>query len=88
MLRILYAANNYTSSYYTLKRFIDTYSQYYNIKISAYSKSIRDLNANWNLDSLLDFRNKSHAVSFKNSNYALYVREIRRFEPDLIISDG
>lgn len=87
MLKILYAGNNYTSSYHTLKRFIDTYSKYYNIKISAYSKSIKDLNVNWNLDALLDFRGKANAISFKNSNYALYIREIQRFAPDLIISD-
>jgi hypothetical protein len=87
MLKILYAANNYNSSYYTLKRFVETYSKYYSIKTSAYSKSIQDLNVNWTLDALLDFRGKSTGISFKNSNFALYVREISRFAPNLIISD-
>ncbi len=87
MLKILYVANNYTSSYYTLNRFINTYAKYYNIKTAAYSKSTQDLNVNWNLDALLDFRGKSNRVSFKNSNYDLYMREIKRFAPDLIISD-
>ncbi len=87
MLKILYAANNFSSSYHTLKRFQETYSEYYNIKVAAYSKSIQDLNVNWNLDVLLDFRGKTSSISFKNSNYALYIREIKRFAPDLIISD-
>jgi len=87
VLKILYAANDCNSSYYTLKRFIDTYSKYYEIKIAAYSKSIKNLNVNWNLDALLDFRGKSDSILFKNSNYALYIREIKRFAPDLIISD-
>jgi len=87
MLKILYAANNYSSSYYTLQRFMNTYVKYYNIKTAGYSKSIQDLNVNWNLDALLDFRGKSNRVSFNNSNYDLYMREIKRFAPDLIISD-
>lgn len=87
MLKILYAANNSNSSYYTLKRFVETYSKYYTIKTAGYSKSIKDLDVNWTLDALLDFRGKSTSISFKNSNFALYNREIRRFAPDLIISD-
>lgn len=66
---------------------MNTYSQYYSIKLSAYSKSIKDLNVNWTLDALLDFSGKSSNISFKNSNFALYMREIKRFAPDLIISD-
>ncbi len=87
MLKILYVANNYKSSYHTLKRFIDTYSKYYNIKTAAYSKSIQDLNVSWNLDALLDFTGRWDGISFRNSNYDLYVREIKKFAPDLIISD-
>ncbi len=87
MLRILYAADNRTSSHYTLRRFLDTYSQFYDIRVAAYTKSIRDLNVNWTLDALLDFRGVWSGISFKNTNYALYIREVKRFAPDLIISD-
>jgi len=87
MLKILYAANNYTSSFYSLKRFVDTYSKFYQIRTAAYSKSIQNINVNWTLDCLLDFKNKYQNISFKNSNFDLYLREIKRFNPDLIISD-
>ena len=87
MLKILYAADNRVSSHHTLKRFLDTYSPYYTIKIAAYSKSIQNLNANWNLDALLDFRSKWYGITFENSNYPLFVRELKRFAPDLVISD-
>lgn len=87
MLRILYAADNRKTSFYTLKRFLDTYNKYYDIKVAAYSKSVGNLNANWNLDALLDFSGKSKGVTFKNSNFPLYVREVKRFSPNLIISD-
>lgn len=87
MLKILYAANNSISSFYTLKRFLDTYKQFYNIKVAAYTASIQNLNVSWNLDALLDFRDRAHNISFKNNNYAFYIREIKRFAPDIIISD-
>jgi hypothetical protein len=87
MLKILYAADNRSTSFYTLKRFLDTYRQYYDIKVAAYSKSIGNLNANWNLDALLDFTGKSKGITFKNTNFPLYVREVKRFSPNLIVSD-
>jgi hypothetical protein len=87
MLKILYAADNRSTSFYTLKRFLDTYKRYYDIKVAAYSKSIGNLNANWNLDALLDFTGKSKGITFKNTNFPLYVREVKRFNPNLIISD-
>lgn len=87
MLKILYAADNRKSSFYSLKRFLDTYSDFYQIKVAAYSASIQNLNVNWNLDALLDFRGKKTDLSFSNSNYPLYAREIKRFAPNIIISD-
>lgn len=87
MLKILYAADSRPTSFYSMKRFLDTYGKYYNIKTAAYSKSIKDINVNWNLDALLDFRGKYNSISFKNSNFALYVREIKRYSPHLILSD-
>jgi hypothetical protein len=87
MLKILYAADNRPSSFYNLKRFLDSYTKYYSIKVAAYSSSIRGINVNWNLDALLDFTGKSKGITFKNTNFALYIREVKRFMPDLIISD-
>lgn len=87
MLKILYAAANHESSFYSLKRFIDTYGKFFNIKTAAYTKSIKGINVNWNLDALLDFTGQRSHIAFTNNNYALYIREIKRFSPDLIISD-
>lgn len=86
-MKILYAADNRASSYYTLKRFVDTYSKFYTIKTAAYLSSIQELNVNWTLNALLDFRGWYYSPSFKNTNYALYFRQIKKFAPDLIISD-
>lgn len=87
MLKILYVAGNRDSSFYSLNRFIDTYKQFYNIKIAAYSRSIKNINVNWNLDCLLDFTHKRNTITFNNSNYNLFKREVKRFGPDIIISD-
>lgn len=87
MLKILYAADNRPSSFYSLKRFLDVYGKFYDIRIAAYTKSVGNLVVNWNLDALLDFRGKCANISLRNSNYALYAREIRRFAPNLVISD-
>lgn len=86
-MKILYAANNSDCSYYSLKRFLQTYYNYYDIRVAAYTKSIKDLNANWTLDAILDFRGKHENILFDNSNYTLYSRQIKKFAPDLIISD-
>lgn len=66
---------------------MDSYGKFYNIKVAAYSRSVQNLNCNWNLDCLLDFSGKSKGITFKNSNFALYVREIKKFAPQVIISD-
>lgn len=88
MLKVLYAANNYLSSFYSLRRFLSVYGKFYNIKVAGFTPSIQSLNVNWNLDCLLDFRDKNHSISIlHNDNYAFYAREINRFSPDLIISD-
>lgn len=88
MLKILYVADNRPSSFYSLKRFVDTYSSFYQIKTAAYSTSIQQgTNVHWTLDALLDWRGLRHDIGTTNSNYQLYAREIKRFAPNLIISD-
>jgi hypothetical protein len=86
-MRILYAANNSFNSYFQLKRFISSIrGKNIDIKIAAYKSSMGDLNVDYTLDALLNFTNPDANVSF-NGNYTLLYNEIKRFSPDLIISD-
>lgn len=87
MLKILYAASNCKGSYHSLKRFRETYGPFYDIKYAGFSSSLQNDHANWNLDALLDFRNKYQNVSFKNKNFPIFFQEIKNFAPDLVISD-
>jgi hypothetical protein len=86
-MKILYAAGNRLGSYYQLKRFLNSVSkQNHNIKIAAYKNSTGDLNTDYTLDCLLNFTSPHTTFSF-NGNYTYYSNEIKRFNPDLIISD-
>lgn len=86
-MRILYAAGNRLGSYYQLKRFLDSVAnKNHIIKVAAYKKSMGDLDVDFTLDCLLNFTNPDATISF-NGNYAYYHNEIKRFGPDLIISD-
>lgn len=85
-MRILYAADNRKSSYFNLQRFLLTFNKFHTIKIAAYIKSAIDY-ADWTLDALLNFSNPtSDRITF-NSNFNLYHKEIKNFNPDLIITD-
>jgi len=86
-MRILYAAGNRLGSYYQLKRFLDSIAyKNHNIKVAAYKKSLGSLDVDYTLDCLLNFTDPLGTVSF-NGNYSYYKNEIKRFNPDLIISD-
>jgi hypothetical protein len=86
MLKILYSAGNRLGAYYQLKRFLQSVQhKNYIIKIAVFKKSLGDLDADYMLDSLLNFTNPEE-ISF-NGNYSYYSNEIGRFAPDLIISD-
>lgn len=86
MLKILYGASNRLGAYYQLKRFLQSVQQKnYIIKTAAFKKSIGDLDVDYMLDSLLNFTNPEE-VSF-NGNYSYYSNEVKRFAPDIIISD-
>lgn len=86
-MRIFYAAGNRLGSFYQLKRFINSVKhKNYEIKVSAFKKSLGDIDAEYMLDALLNFTNPNALISF-NGNYIYYLNEIKRFNPDLIISD-
>jgi hypothetical protein len=86
-MKILYAAGNRLGSFFQLKRFLDSVKdQNHKIKIAAYKKSMGTLDIDYTLDSLLNFSSPESGMSF-NGNYKYYYNEIKRFAPDLIISD-
>jgi hypothetical protein len=87
-IKLLYAASNRIGSYLQFKRFLDTIDKnHYDIKLAAYTKSSCDLDVNYNLDCLLNFsKSNDDNISF-NGNYDFYYNEIKRFNPDIIISD-
>lgn len=86
MLKILYAAGNRLGSFFQLRRFLQSVQhKNYNIKVAAFKKSLGNLDADYMLDSLLNFTNPEE-ISF-NGNYSYYSNEVKRFAPDLIISD-
>jgi hypothetical protein len=86
-VRILYAAGNRVGSRDQLRRLVASIRpKKHIIKIAAYSKSMGSLNIDYNLDSLLNFSSPNGNITF-NNNYSFYYNEIKRFAPDLIISD-
>lgn len=86
-MKILYAAGNRNNSYHQLKRFINSVqNKNHIIKTAAYLKSLKDLYVDYTLDCLLNFAEPNAGLSF-NGNYNYYYNEIKRFAPDLIISD-
>ncbi len=86
-MRILYVAGNREGSYEQLKRYLPLFRvSSHQFKIAGYKKSIKELNADYCLDALLNFTNPNGSISF-NGNFAYYGKEISKFRPDLIISD-
>src|ERR1700686_268062 len=86
-MRILYTAGNRVGSLNQLQRYLPEFEKSkHQFKIAAYKKSIGDLNCDYCLDSLLNFTNAKQTISF-NGNYSYYSQEIKKFAPDLVISD-
>jgi hypothetical protein len=86
-VRILYAAGNRVGSREQLKRVISSIDgNSHELRISAYSKSMGSLDIDYNLDCLLNFTNQDGNITF-NNNYLFYFNELKRYSPDLIISD-
>jgi hypothetical protein len=87
MSRFLYVAGNREGSYEQLKRYLRLFKQpKHQFKIAGYKNSLKEINADYCLDALLNFTNPNGPISF-NGNFAYYGKEISKFKPDLIISD-
>lgn len=87
-LKILYAAANSENSKIQLSRFLSAVKgKPYQIKIAAYKKSSpKNVNIDWTLDCLLNIFRPNH-LSLDNDNFKLYLKQVKYFNPDLIISD-
>ena len=86
-MRILYAAGPREISYYQLL----TYSRAlraagHEVSVSGYLASLRSLPADYCLDALRDFLHPGDAKPM-GSNYTYYAAQVRRWKPDVIISD-
>ena len=84
MIKILYAASNNLNSKIQLSRFLHNVNNV-NIKIAAYKNYFpKNTNVDFTLDCLLGFNNKKN---INNSYLKIYYDKIKKFSPDLIISD-
>lgn len=86
-MKILYAAGNNENAKIQLTRFLNKMSgKPYTIKVAAYIKSSPATNVDWTLDCLLNIFKPEH-ISLNNDNYDIYFDQVRKYAPDLIISD-
>ena len=86
-MKILYAANNSLSSKLQLYRWLENNSGH-TVKIAAYKKSSPlNVNIDWTLDCLLNLFNPDLISFDQNENVSIYMEAIKRYNPDLIISD-
>lgn len=86
-MKILYAANNAESSKIQLYRFFNAISsEHHIVKFAAYKKSSPNINIDWTLDCLLDTY-KPNYILLNNDNFSIYFDQVKKFAPDLIISD-
>lgn len=86
-MKILYAADNRIGSHFQLKRFLASMKRRkHQIKVAAYKYTADDIDIDYTLDALLNFSDPTEYYS-TNDNYAYYYNEVKRFSPDVIISD-
>lgn len=86
-LKILYAASRNPSSKIQLLRFMrEMKKSPHTVRVAAYRQSSPPINIDWTLDCLMNIFNPSH-VSLENDNLTIYYDQIKRFAPDLVITD-
>lgn len=87
MLKILYAASNNYNGKIALTRFVEAMKDKpFILKIAAYKQSSPQINVDWTLDCLLNIFRSDH-LSLDNENFNTYLKQVKYFNPDLIISD-
>ena len=84
-MRILYAANRRNNVHWQLNRFITATNNKHNIRIAAYKGKNYEYYIDWILDALCDIF--TGVPCFGSTAMEIYREQIKRFSPDLIISD-
>lgn len=87
-MKILYASQNNPSSKIQLARFLQAMQgKMHTIKVAAFKKSSpENIPIDWTLDCLQDIF-KPDIISCNNDNYEIYFNQVKKYNPDLIISD-
>jgi uncharacterized protein (TIGR00661 family) len=87
-MKILYAASNNENAKIQLGRFLQAMKGVpHTIKIAAYKQSSpKNLNIDWTLDCLYNIFKPNH-ISLENENFETYFKQVKYYNPDLIISD-
>lgn len=88
-LRILYAAGNNSNAVIQLARFLQAIQglEKYQIKIAAFkSSSPKNTHIDWTLNCLYNIFRPDN-ISLENENFEIYYKQVKYYNPDLIISD-
>jgi uncharacterized protein (TIGR00661 family) len=86
-VKILYSASNNIGAKLQLARFLRAmYGTSHQFKISAYQISSPKVNIDWTLDALISIL-RPEQLSLRNDNLEIYFDQIKKYKPDLIISD-
>jgi len=87
-MKILYAAGNNSNASIQLSRFLQAIEgKPYIIKVAAFKNSSpKHINIDWTLDCLLDMF-RPETLSTEGENFDTFYRQIKYYNPDLIISD-
>lgn len=59
----------------------------YEVRVAGFQGDLHDIDADYTLDSLLDFYGKSASKPVTGKNFQRYLDEIDTYKPDLILSD-
>ncbi len=87
-MKILYAAANFNSSRLQLFRFLEAIGDKHQVKVAAYKKSSpKGIRIDWTLDSILHMFSPEFLIIKDNENLDIYAKQIKAYNPDLIISD-
>ncbi len=88
-MRILVAVGNNDDARIFLTHFLQAMGETkYLIRIAAYQKSSPPgINVSWTLDALLNPRSPESLQDENNDNFNILYQQIKKFSPDLVISD-
>jgi uncharacterized protein (TIGR00661 family) len=84
-MKILYAATSRKGAQVQFSRLLP-YLNNHIVKLAGYNRSFDNYYLDWTLDALQNIT-KPDKFSYSNDNLELYYNQVKKFKPDLIISD-